>query len=295
MRLDMPGYMQKLIPFARRRFAQDLAADEKLKTHLPEGFMPDTELWTLKPLDLGVADKNKTVGYKAAWKKEWCGIAIKERQRFEAAANVDWVNTSTGPLELRGDAPTFQLVNDLRMRRFVPTDAALASSQGGVIGAAYLYAFPCSLAVVVEEIDVLSKASFQQELPLLDRHAVIWAYWLQVYHAVTVLKGDEKTSNLHQLYTAGMSVTVEVRVGLSLSDAAVWSGDRSETFASLDAPSTHPPPPPRHLFETYMSPREEARWYDRGIPDRLLGDSSSHAGRTPTRKNQKKIIANHDS
>ena len=137
-----------------------MAADEQFKTHLPEGFGPHTELWTLKPLDLGVADKKHTVGYKTAWDKEWRRVAIQERARFEAATNVDWLNMCAGPLELRGDVPTFLLVEDLRMRRFVPSEAALASSQGGVNGAAYLYAFPDSLAAVVEEIDELSKASF---------------------------------------------------------------------------------------------------------------------------------------
>ena len=76
------------------------------------------------------------------------------------------------------------------------------------------------LPAFVSKATDLDKGAFEHELPLLDRHAMVYSFWLQVYHTLTKLKGEEKTSNLHILYTAGMSVTVEVRVGLSLGEAA---------------------------------------------------------------------------
>ena len=161
-------------------------------------------------------------------------MAVQERSRYEAAANLDWLGLNLVPFAFRGDIPNFASLDEARKRLFVPSDVALASSQGGMVAAEHLYNFPVTLAAYTDSVADLDKTSFEHELPLLDRYPIVWSFWLQVYHTIKQLIGDEKTSNLHLLYTAFLSVTVEVRVCMSVGEAALWSAQRSETMSSSD-------------------------------------------------------------
>ena len=116
----------------------------------------------------------------------------------------------------------------------MPSDVALASTQGGLIAAEHLLNFPFPLAAVVGTAKDLEKDSFEHTLALIDRYAVVWAFWLQVYRTITALAGYEKTANLHQLYTILLSVTVEVRVGLNAGETAIWTVHRSEGMAAAE-------------------------------------------------------------
>ena len=64
----------------------------------------------------------------------------------------------------------------------MPSDVALASSQGGLVAAEHLYNFPVPLAAYTDSAADLDKTSFEHELPLLDRLSMVWSFWLQVYH-----------------------------------------------------------------------------------------------------------------
>ena len=148
----------------------------------------------LPPLDIGCPSKKETMGYKAAWKKELCKVALQERSRYKAAANLDWLGTHLVDPELRGDELSFAMLDEARMHNFVPSEKtlALAHSKGGIVPVKELYNFPLNLAAFVDTAGHLDKARFQHELPLLDRFPVVWAFWLQVYHTLTKLTGGEK-------------------------------------------------------------------------------------------------------
>ena len=230
-KLDIPEYMENVVRFSRKGFLAALKADEQLKHNIPASV---NELWKLAPLDIGKSSDKETVGYKAAWKRELCKVAVQERLRYEAAANLDWLGLHLAVPELRGDTPNFASLDEVRKRLFVPSDVALASSQGGMVAAEHLYNFPVTLATYTDSVADLDKDSFEHELPLLDRYPIVWSFWLQVYRTIKQLVGDEKTSNLHLLYTAFLSVTLEVRVGMTIGEAALWSTQRSETMSSSD-------------------------------------------------------------
>ena len=106
-----------------------------------------------------------------------------------------------------------------------------------MVAAEHLYNFPVPLAAVVDNAADLDKDTFAHELPLLDRLPMYWSFWMQVYQAIKYLTGDEQTCSLHLLYTAGLSVTVEVRVCSTAGEAAMWSLLRSETMSAADKSS----------------------------------------------------------
>ena len=77
--------MPEIIAFSRNGFMETLKKNHK---HLIPAEID--ELWKLLPLDIGTATARESTGYKAAWKKSSCDLAIRDRSRYEAAANLDW-------------------------------------------------------------------------------------------------------------------------------------------------------------------------------------------------------------
>ena len=84
-----------------------------------------------------------------------------------------------------------------------------------------------SEAHVTEQIE--RKTNFFTSLPLLSGHAMICSWWLELYQAAV----DNDWRRVKKLYEAGLTITIRVRVGPSISQIVMDSISWSESVRTL--------------------------------------------------------------
>ena len=84
-----------------------------------------------------------------------------------------------------------------------------------------------SEAHVTEQIE--RKTNFFTSLPLLSGHAMICSWWLELYQAAV----DNDWRRVKKLYEAGLTITIRVRVGPSISQIVMDSISCSESVRTI--------------------------------------------------------------
>jgi hypothetical protein len=90
----------------------------------------------------------------------------------------------------------------------------------------FTFAFACH----TPDASHLDKDGFKHELVLLDGHGFVWAWWLHLYHLLSV-PAPSRSNNIalrHHL-DMGLSATAQIRVGNDSAKLATWSAERAGT------------------------------------------------------------------
>ena len=90
----------------------------------------------------------------------------------------------------------------------------------------FTFAFACH----TPDASHLDKDGFKHELVLLDGHGFVWAWWLHLYHLLSV-PAPSRSNNIalrHHL-DMGLSATAQIRVENDSAKLATWSAERAGT------------------------------------------------------------------
>ena len=93
--------------------------------------------------------------------------------------------------------------------------AALATAVDGELQKEFRRYLSFVLACYVDDESHLDRDAFEHELCLLDGHAIVWAWWLRLFHLLscTACMDDEtNTIALRQHLDMGLGATAQVRV-----------------------------------------------------------------------------------
>ena len=83
------------------------------------------------------------------------------------------------------------------------------------------------ITYVAEQIE--RKTNFFTSLPLLSGHAMICSWWLELYEAAV----NNDWRRVKKLYEAGLTITIRVRVGPSISQIVMDSISWSESVRTI--------------------------------------------------------------
>ena len=90
----------------------------------------------------------------------------------------------------------------------------------------FTFAFACH----TPDASHLDKDGFKHELVLLDGHGFVWAWWLHLYHLLSV-PAPSRSNNIalrHHL-DMGLSAAAQIRVENDSAKLATWSAERAGT------------------------------------------------------------------
>jgi hypothetical protein len=231
-------FMEQITCVVRQRLPEAVRSDPKLALQ----FKCDL-LWQEAPLDVVETSSDAMMGYKAAWTKTKCMLAVNEKLRYEGGANIDWLlgtfTLGSDEALVGGDVCTFDEIETVRVKDFLLSDEALASSQGGRVAQEHRRIFPVELATTAVDPKDLEKDRFEHSLLLLDRHVYFWAWWLHMYKLLKQSESDHRVAAIAHHLEMGLGVTLHVRVRMDVAAKALWSSQRSETVIMQDSSRKH--------------------------------------------------------
>ncbi len=138
-----------------------------------------------------------------------------------------------------GGVCTINEIETVRVKVFLLSDEALASSQGGRVAQVHRRIFPLDLATTVDDPKDLEKVRFEHSLPLPDRHVYFCAWWLHMYKLLKQGVSDQRAAAITHHLEMGLGVTLHVSVSLDVAAKALWSSQRSETVILQDSCREH--------------------------------------------------------
>ena len=196
----------------------------------------ETKFWRERPLQIKGPEYDTTlVGFKEPWTKARCKTAIEQRQMYEAAINIDWLKTLSAADHDRviaGDQVTYDDIENVRCSLMVIEPDVLATAVDGWLPKESRRYFSFVLACYVDDESHLDRDAFEHQLCLLDGHAIVWAWWLQLFHLLsctTWMDDETNTIALRQHLDMGLGATAQVRVESDKSKLAIWSTERART------------------------------------------------------------------
>ena len=165
--------------------------------------------------------------YKAAWNPAQAAAALRDNNLYEAGGNIWWLNPfpfdDTAAITA-GDKPAWRQVVDIQQLHFHPS-AALP-------GKPFQHMFLVPMVVHVQQRDRLSgEPRFSSSLDVVPGHIYLYAWFLGMHHALRVSNIPAVTS----LWRAGLTVSVQVRVDLSVAELALLSLQQSEQRKGQDS------------------------------------------------------------
>ncbi len=161
--------------------------------------------------------------YREPWSADRCKIARDTTGYYQAAANVAWLNPSLMGLHFPVQEPPLRFVLDIADRCF---GQGAVFPGGGCVPPRLI--FPFVMEAYVKDVKHLSAPTFKQSLNLVGGHAVLWAWWLALFRALSPDKPDVK--HLAFLWECGLSMTVLVRVSADDRECCLASVRLSERF-----------------------------------------------------------------
>ena len=247
LKCDVPTLMRSIMLWCRRALVQRLSSDPAFKDQFVQ-----TEFWRERPLQISNPTNAKTlVGFKPPWQQAQCMVAMEQRQVYEAAINIDWVQTDAADAEhqhIAGDTVTYASIDTIRCNTMVIPDEVLGTvKESAELPVEHRRYFSFALACHTHDLAVLKKDAFCQELVLLDGHAFVWAWWLHLYYLLTETSpapswSVNNTIALRQHLDMGLGATAQVRVERDITKLATWSAERAGTkeFVSQQVADTFP-------------------------------------------------------
>ena len=207
-----------------------VALRRHIKSH-PELFnqAADVPVYEHQPLRIVPKDgESESVlkSYKPPWDKQDAANALASTDRYEAAGNIAWVRLFPLSKDMNivaGDPVLWSQVEELASDFFVPA----ATTPGAVSR----IMFPFTLHVnAPKDMKIAAAAHYQSCLDLISGHAFVYAWWFAMFKALR----DDAATLVSALWQCGLTTTLHLRQGLSVTDMSQISCWQSEMYKASD-------------------------------------------------------------
>jgi len=207
--------------------------EESLRMHFGStaGFEQFREMvpHEVQPLDIvaPVADSTMT-SYKEPWRADRCSTALRTTGMYEAGGNLfwlDWRRPSGTGSAIAGSPPRWSHLKEIADKWFTRENLV-----GGSGGTRMRIVFPVPLIVHAESLDKVKGTAFPGSLELLTGHIWVWGWACGL--AAAQLTAD--MTLVTALWEAALTVTLHLRVGMSLAEKAAATIADSELNKARD-------------------------------------------------------------
>jgi hypothetical protein len=227
--INMGNVMKCIIPYVLHHLRAALASGTQFA---------DMPLHLQQPLDIKTKSQtSELVSYKDVWNTANAVTALTATAMYEAAGSLIWCNpfpASEDEEVLAGDPVLWSQVREVADRHFRHACKAPAETRGKAPAETRgsdvpRTVFPISLPVHVEEVGFI-ETQLRSTLHVVSGHVYLYGWYLAMYEALDA----GSTLDVLSLWRCCLTATLNVRVGMSRTDLAVFSIQQSEHRNTMD-------------------------------------------------------------
>jgi hypothetical protein len=224
--INMGNVVKYIIPYVLQHLPAVLASGT---------LFADMPLHLQQPLDIKTKSQtSELVSYKDRWTT---ANAVTASTMYEATGSLFWCNpfpASEVEEVLARDPVLWSQVREVADGHFKVACKAPAETRGKALAETRgkdmtRIVFPISLPVHVEEVGFI-KTQLRSTLHVVSGHVYFYDWYLAMYEALDA----GSTLDVLSLWQCCLMATLHVRVGMSLTDLAVFSIQQSEHRKTMD-------------------------------------------------------------